>query len=121
MAKRAANGRGALRRRPDGRWEARLSYVDPDTGSTKRVSVYGSTQKLALTELDKVTDRIADGKPPKDTATTVASWLAHWRATTLPASDRKKATVELYSNLCRKHLESAPFGSRAWTGSSLPT
>jgi integrase len=111
MAKRAANGRGALRRRPDGRWEARLSYVDADTGLRKRVSVYGATQKLALTELDKVTDRIADGKPPKDAATTMASWLAHWRATTLPASDRKKATVELYSNLCRKHLESAPFGS----------
>jgi integrase len=61
MAKRAANGRGAVRQRADGRWEARLSYVDSATGQRKRVSVYGATQKLALAELDKVQDRLEEG------------------------------------------------------------
>jgi hypothetical protein len=33
-----------------------------------------------------------------------------WRATTLAASDRKESTRSLYANLCRRHLEPAPFG-----------
>ncbi|OBG69482.1 site-specific integrase [Mycobacterium sp. E3339] len=111
MAKRAANGRGAVRHRSDGRWEARLSYIDSATGQRKRISVYASTQKLALAELDKVQDRLEEGKPPKDATATVGAWLVHWRATTLAASDRKAATKELYANLSRKHLEPAPFGA----------
>ena len=47
----------------------------------------------------------------KDATRTVGDWLAHWRATTLAASDRKESTRVLYANLCRKHLESAPFGA----------
>jgi integrase len=41
----------------------------------------------------------------------VGAWLAHWRATTLAASDRKGSTKELYANLSRKHLEPEPFGA----------
>ncbi len=111
MAKRRANSEGSLRQRSDGRWEARLSYLDPDTGVRKRVSVYATTQKGALAELDKVQDRIAKGQPPRDASRTVGDWLAHWRATTLAASDRKESTKELYANLSRKHLEPAPFGA----------
>jgi integrase len=42
---------------------------------------------------------------------TVADWLAQWRVTTLAVSDRKLATREMYTHLCRKHLEPAPFGA----------
>jgi integrase len=111
VAKRRANLEGSFYQRADGRWEARLSYLDPETGTRKRVSVYGPTQKAARSELGKVKDRLAEGKPPKDATTTVAAWLAHWRQTTLAASDRKASTRELYSTLCAKHLEPAPFGS----------
>ncbi|MGA9493162.1 MAG: site-specific integrase [Mycobacterium sp.] len=81
------------------------------TGQDKRVSVYGRNQKAALAELDKARDRINEGQPPRDANTTLSAWLAHWRATTLAASDRKPATRELYANLSRKHLEAAPFGA----------
>jgi integrase len=111
MAKRRANSQGNVYQRPNGRWEARLRYRDPATGQDKRVSVYGRTQKAALAELDKARDRINEGQPPRDASTTLAAWLAHWRATTLAASDRKPATRELYGNLSRKHLEAAPFGA----------
>ncbi|KAA8939200.1 MAG: site-specific integrase, partial [Mycobacterium sp.] len=112
MGKRRANGQGNVYQRADGRgWEARLSYLDPNTGQRKRVSVYGKTQKAALAELDKVRDRLNEGQPPRDASTTLAVWLAHWRATTLAASDRKPATRELYSYLSRKHLEPAPLGA----------
>jgi integrase len=111
MAKRRANSEGNVYLRSDGRWEARLSYLDPETGTRKRVSVYGPSQKAVRAELDKVKNRLAEGKPPKDATTTVAAWLAHWRQTTLAASDRKASTRELYSTLCAKHLEPEPFGS----------
>jgi len=111
MAKRRANSEGSVRQRPDGRWEARLSYLDPDTGARQRVSVYAATQKAALAELSKVQDRIAEGQPPKDASRTVGDWLAHWRQTTLAASDRKASTRELYAALSKKHLEPEPFGA----------
>lgn len=111
MARRAANNRGSIRQRTDGRWEARLSYVDPNSGERKRASVYASTQKGLLAEMDKMQDRLDQGKPPKDATATVSSWLKHWRETTLAASDRKAATQELYANLSRKHLEAEPFGA----------
>ena len=44
MGTRTANGTGNIRKRPNGTWEARLSYVDGD-GTLKRVSVYGKTQR----------------------------------------------------------------------------
>jgi integrase len=47
----------------------------------------------------------------KDASSTVGDWLAHWRATSLAASDRKESTRALYGTLCRKHLEPAPFGA----------
>jgi hypothetical protein len=94
-----------------GRWEGRLSYIDPDTGRRKRVSAYGPTQKAALAELGKIRDRMEEGKPPKDATVTVAAWMARWRETTLAASERKPATQELYSNLSQKHIEPAPFGA----------
>lgn len=111
MAKRRANQQGNVYQRPNGRWEARLRYRDPDTGEQKRVSVYGRTQKAALAALKKVRDRIDEGQPPQDATATVADWMAHWRATTLAVSDRKQATRELYANLSRKHVEAAPIGA----------
>lgn len=41
----------------------------------------------------------------------MSDWLAHWRSTTLAASDRKASTRALYETLSRRHLEPAPFGT----------
>jgi integrase len=46
-----------------------------------------------------------------DAKQSVASWLVHWRATTLAASSRAESTKAQYADLVRKHLEPAPFGS----------
>lgn len=109
MGKRA-NGQGTVYKRADGRWEARLVYVDPDTGQRERVAVYSKTQKAALAELKKVRGRVEDGKPARDSAATVAAWLERWRVTTLAVSDRAATTRCLYDGLSRKHLERAPIG-----------
>jgi integrase len=110
MGKRA-NGEGSVRRRASGRWEARLTFADEETGQTKRVSFYGGTAKAVRAEMKKARDRLDAGAPVKDASTSVGDWLAHWRATTLAASDRKESTRALYSLLSRRYLESAPFGA----------
>ena len=110
MGKRA-NGEGNVYQRANGTWEARMSYVDPETGRRRRVSFYGRTAKAARAEMKKARDRVEAGAPVKDASTTVGDWISHWRATTLAVSDRKESTRALYSTLSRQHLEAAPFGA----------
>lgn len=110
MGKRA-NGEGTIRQRTNGRWEARLTYVDDETGETKRVSFYGATARAVRAEMKKARDRLDAGAPVKDASTTVGDWLAHWRATTLAVSDRKESTRALYTTLSRQHLDPPPFGA----------
>jgi integrase len=110
MAKRRGNGEGNVYQRSKDLWEARVRYTDPDTGDTKRLSVYGTTAPKARAKLKKARDRLEEGLPPTDAKRTVANWLAHWRATTLAMSNRKDSTRQLYGILCRHHLESGSFG-----------
>ena len=109
MGKRS-NGEGNVYQRANGTWEARMSYIDPDTGGRRRASFYGKTARAARAEMKKARDRLDAGAPIKDANTTVGDWLAHWRATTLAVSDRKESTRALYTTLSRQHLEPAPFG-----------
>lgn len=106
-----ANGEGTLGQRKDGRWEGRLSYLD-DTGRSRRLTVYGATQKEARTKLRAAQDRVEAGAPPKDASTTVGAYVEHWIGSALAASDRKDSTKELYAMLARKHLAAGTFGSR---------
>lgn len=109
MTKRA-NGEGTVARRARGGWEAKLTYIDPVTGERRRASFYGPTAKVARKKMNDARDRIAEGAPVRDATRSVGDWLAHWRATTLAASNRKESTQVLYATLCRRHLEAAPFG-----------
>jgi len=110
MGKRS-NGEGNVYQRANGTWEARMSYVDPDTGRRRRVSFYAKTSRAVRAEMKKARDRVDAGAPVKDASTTVADWLTHWRATTLAVSDRKETTRALYTTLSRQHLDPAPFGA----------
>lgn len=109
MGKRA-NGEGSVSQRPNGTWEARLSYFDPLTGKSRRESFYGRTQRDARAKMAEARKRLEAGAPVKDATCTVGEWLVRWRGTTLAASSRKRSTCELYENLSRRHLEPAPFG-----------
>lgn len=109
-----ANGEGSIyKRMRDGRvtgYVAALTYTDED-GRTQRVRVYGPTRADARDKLKKARERIESGAPARDATMPVGAWLAHWRATSLAASDRKQATRALYENLARLHLEPEPFGA----------
>jgi integrase len=109
MSARKANGLGNIRKRPNGSWEARLSYVDGD-GTLKRVSVYGKTQREVRDKMKAVRDRVDNGAPATDDKMALAAWMQRWRETTLAASDRKEATRSLYASLSRKHIEGGVIG-----------
>jgi hypothetical protein len=96
MGKRA-NGEGNVYQRANGTWEARLTHVDPDTGQRKRRSFYGPTAASVRAKLKEARTRVNDGAPVVDAKQTVASWLAHWRATTLAAPSRAESTKAQYA------------------------
>jgi integrase len=108
---RRSNGEGSVYQRGDGRWCAAIVADDPVTGRRKRTVLYGKTRREVSAKLKAASERAEDGAPIKDAKTTVASWLARWRASTLQASDRKESTKALYRYLCQKHLEADPFGA----------
>lgn len=109
-----ANGEGSIYKRVrEGkpvRYEGAISYTAED-GKTKRHTVYGPTRQDVREKLKKARERLDEGAPVKDATQTVGFWLAHWRTTTLAASDRKESTRVLYANLSRRHLETEPFGA----------
>lgn len=109
-----ANGEGSIyKRMRNGRhtgYIGAVSYTD-DAGQPKRHVVYGKTRADVRDKMKQARDRLDKGVAVKDSKRTVADWLAHWRTTTLAASDRKESTRELYANLCCRHLEAEPFGA----------
>ena len=85
MVKRA-NGEGTVRQRSNGTWEARLTYVDPQTGRQERRSFYGKTAREVRSKMKAARERIEAGAPVVDDKQTIAMWMKHWRETTLAAS-----------------------------------
>jgi hypothetical protein len=114
VTKRPNNDGGLYKRMRDGktfRYEASFYYTDTATGQRKRHTVYAKTRAAALDAMKQARERLAAGGPIRDAKVPLAQWLAHWRGTTLAASDRKPATKTLYATLCRRHIEPAPFGA----------
>ncbi|MFJ4697944.1 tyrosine-type recombinase/integrase [Streptomyces sp. NPDC088768] len=72
-----ANGDGTVYQRKDGRWEA-AGYVLAPGNTHKRVRVYGTTRKDAMT---KLTEKIAAsnrGLPVAAADSTVSAYLTYW-------------------------------------------
>ncbi|MFJ4964323.1 tyrosine-type recombinase/integrase [Streptomyces sp. NPDC088729] len=72
-----ANGDGTVYQRKDGRWEA-AGYVLAPGNTRKRVRVYGTTRKDAMT---KLTEKIAPsnrGLPIAAADSTVSAYLTYW-------------------------------------------
>ncbi|MFC9559599.1 tyrosine-type recombinase/integrase [Agromyces sp. NPDC056965] len=112
MTKRA-NGEGNVRKRTDGRWEARFTYADAATGEIRRGSAYGKTQAEVRAKMKEKQGRAEEGKPVNDSRQTLAAFTQGWIETTLRASDRKATTKATYGILARKHIQNAPIGAIA--------
>lgn len=98
-ARKRANGEGTVSKRSDGRYESRLTYVDPHTGQRKRQTFYGKTSAEVRGKLKDAKQRLEAGAPVKDASRTVAEWAEQWCRTSLEASPRKDTTKALYKSL----------------------
>lgn len=100
-----AKGSGTIRKRSDGRWEARYTTgIDPKTGKQTQKSVYGKTQKEVRQKLTEVTAEIDSGTYLEQTKDTVGEWLDTWLKTYALYSV-KSYTYDAYERSCNIHIK----------------
>lgn len=101
MAKRRSNGDGTLRKRSDGRWEARAQIGFQADGKPKFKCFYGKTQKEVKEKLKAFNKEMDDGLVTEDM--TFEQWATIW------FEDYKKrlerSTQEGYRYTLRKLVE----------------
>ncbi|MBQ7895430.1 MAG: Arm DNA-binding domain-containing protein, partial [Oscillospiraceae bacterium] len=96
---KSANGSGTIRKRSDGRWEARYSLgFDPKTGKQIQKSIYGKTQKEVRQKLSKVSTEIDEGTYFEPSKMTLSQWLDTWLEEY--SGDKKYLTVKGYKAQC---------------------
>jgi integrase len=78
MAKRRPQGDGTIRKRSDGRWEARIIVGHKNDGSPMYKSAFAKTQKSALKQLHQLLDLYRDVDLTEDSRMTLGEWLDKW-------------------------------------------
>ena len=77
-----AKGAGTIRKRADGRWEARYSVgFRPKTGKQIQRSIYGESQKDVRQRLAKITTEIDEGIYTDPCNMKLGTWLDIWLRT----------------------------------------
>lgn len=104
MARRkGAAGTGTIRRRPDGRWEARLTIgYNPETGKQTQRSIYGKTQKEVRQKLQKLAVEVNMGRFVEPSRITVEEWLREWLLLYKP--NIRESTRKNYEGIIKKHI-----------------
>lgn len=106
-AKKNAQGAGTIRKRPDGRWEARYTVgFDPQTGKQNQKSIYGKTQKEAREALTQVISDLDDGTYIAPSAQSLGEWLDTWLIVYAQHSV-KPYTYDNYERNCNRHIKPA--------------
>lgn len=95
--KRANNGMGSIRQRPDGRWEAR--YTAPDG---RQRSLYAMTEKDVATKLRAALSAIDNGAWQEPSKMTMAQWMEIWLEDYQAHTTGR--TVETYRIVIDKHM-----------------
>lgn len=98
MAGRRGNNEGSVRKRPDGRWEARLRLPD-----NQRKSLYGDTRQEAVKELQAFQRQLEQGMPVAAEKLTLAHYLHDWLDGIRPPT-LEYATWNSYEQFIRIHL-----------------
>lgn len=78
MARHRTKGEGNIRKRKDGRWEARLMVGYKPNGKPDVRSVYGQTKEEVAQALLELRQQQADGMLPSSNTTTLAEFVASW-------------------------------------------
>lgn len=76
--KRRPQGDGTIRKRSDGRWEARIIIGHKNDGSPMYKSAFAKTQKSALKQLHQLIELYRDVDLTEDCRMTLGEWLDKW-------------------------------------------
>ena len=102
--RKSAQGAGTIRKRTDGRWEARFTTgFDPASGKQVQKSIYGKTQKEVREKLAQITTELDDGTYLEPTKDTVGEWLDTWLETYVKYSV-KPYTLDAYQRNCDNYI-----------------
>lgn len=102
-----AQGSGTIRRRSDGRWEARFTTgFDPKTGKQVQRSVYGKSQNEVRERLTKIACELDDGTYMEPAKEMVGEWLDVWLEMYVQHSV-KPYTLDAYQRTCDNYLKPA--------------
>ena len=94
-AKKNAQGAGTIRKRSDGRWEARFTTgFDPVTGKQVQKSIYGKTQKEVREKLTELTMEVDTGTYIEPSKMTLEQWMTIWLDEYM--FDKKWSTIKHY-------------------------
>ena len=98
-----ANGIGSIRKRQDGRWEARYTTgFDPKTGKPIRKSIYGKTQREVREKLTATQAEIDAGTYIEPSGMTLEEYLDFWIRTY--SIDKRFNTLKGYKASIRNHI-----------------
>ena len=112
-----AKGGGTIRKRSDGRWEARYSIgFDPKTGKQIQKSVYGKTQKEVRQKLSKITTEIDEGSYIEPNSMKLSEWLQIWLRDYI--GNVKRSTVKSYTD--HVNLNIIPYIGKTQLGKLTP-
>lgn len=100
------NGAGAVRQRPDGKWEGRYSFGYKDNGQRIRRSVYGNSFKECNDKLNEVLNSIAKDSYIEPSKLPLVSWLTEWLET-YSQNGIKSSTYRNYETYINRHI--APY------------
>ncbi|MBV9100379.1 MAG: site-specific integrase, partial [Candidatus Dormibacteraeota bacterium] len=114
MAGKRGNGEGSVRKRPDGRWEARIAFERD--GHAVRRSVYADTRDEAARLLRAAIKAQEEGLPIPDGRQTVGAYLTDWLNGS--KSNLRPQTWRGYERDLRLHV--IPFVGRLRLAQMLP-
>ncbi len=97
MPKKRGNGEGNIKKRSDGRWEARISTEDG-----KRKSIYTNTRQEAARLMNAALKDKEDGIPIITDSQTVGEYLTSWLETV--RYQVKPSTWRRYGNFVKGHI-----------------
>ena len=112
--KRRPQGDGTIRKRSDGRWEARIIIGHKNDGSPMYKSAFAKTQKSALKQLHQLLELYRDVDLTEECRMTLGEWMDKWldeymiftvRETTLEryeALPKIKSSGLLVTNNCHR-------------------
>lgn len=101
--KKNAQGAGTIRKRTDGRWEARFTTgFDPATGKQIQKSIYGKSQKEVREKLTELTSEVDAGTYIEPNKMTLEQWMEIWLSEYM--FDKKWSTVKHYKAQARTSI-----------------